>query len=250
MFDDDDALDDLISQGLKSYAEVAAAGRQSTWPRIRSALHRGHPRRGRGIRRLWIIPAVVLPLAVSAGTATALYSHSDPIVWILHQPTKPAPGKTVHAYYPPPRDVSLKQGASLLQVPRLVVLDGAADSQLESVRFQGATTASKSRSAPSDKGSVMLTYTIQGRTVSLREYNSGPGPLVVKLRRSNGKEPPEDGLSVMTLDGSSYQLERNAKDNVVFVEWKTLNGLLIVLNGGVSQSMSVPFVQRLVRHIH
>ena len=137
-----------------------------------------------------------------------------------------------------------------MQVPRLVVLDGAADSQLESVRFQGATTASKSRSAPSDKGSVMLTYTIQGRTVSLREYNSGPGPLVVKLRRSNGKEPPEDGLSVMTLDGSSYQLERNAKDNVVFVEWKTLNGLLIVLNGGVSQSMSVPFVQRLVRHIH
>lgn len=249
MFDDDGDLDELISQGLKSYAENAAAGRQSAWPRIQSALHQRQARRRRGISRLWIIPAVVLPLAISAGTATALYSHSDPIVWIFHQPTKPALGKTVHAYYPPPKAVSLAQGASLLQVPRLVV-DRSADSRLESVTFQGATTASKRQTAPSEKGSVTLIYSVQGRTISLREYNSGPGLFVAKLRRSNDEALPEDALSVMTLDGSSYQVERNANDKVIFVEWKTLHGLLVVLNGGVSKSMSVPFVQRLLPHIH
>jgi hypothetical protein len=249
MFDDDRDLDELISQGLKSYAEDAAARRQSAWPRIQSALHRRQARRRRGISRLWIIPAVVLPLSISAGTATALYSHSDPIAWILHQPTKPGPGKTVHVYYPPPQTVSLQQGARLLQVPRLVV-DGSPNSRLKSATFQGASANSKSRAAPSEKGSVTLVYSVQGQTISLREYNSGPGPLVAKLKRSNGAEAPEETLSVMTVDGSSYQVERNANDKVLFVEWKTLHGLLVVLNGGVSKSMSVPFVQGLLPHVH
>lgn len=250
MFDDDDgALDDLISQGLKSYAEDAAARRQSAWPRIRSALHLGQSRRRRGIRRLWIIPAVVLPLAVSAGTATALYSHSDPIVWIFHQPTRPASGKTVHAYYPPPKAVSLQQGASLLRVPRLVV-DESAGSRLRSVTFEGATTTAKGVAAPTQKGSVTLTYSVGRRSVSLREYNAGPGPLVARLRRSSGAQAPEDTLSVMTVDGSSYQVEQNAHSQVLFVEWKTLTGVLVFLNGGVSQSLPLGFVQTLLPHIY
>ncbi|MGA7088945.1 MAG: hypothetical protein WB116_11850 [Candidatus Dormiibacterota bacterium] len=249
MFSDDRDLADLISQGLKSYAEDAAAGRQSAWPRIQSALHQRQTRRRRGISRLWIMPAVVLPLAISAGTATALYSHSDPIVWIFHQPTKPAPGKTVHAYYPPPKAVSLRQGASLLQVPRLVV-DGGADSQLKSVTFQGATTASKSHIAASEKGSVTLIYIVQGQIISLREYNSGPGPLDANLKRSSSAEGPGETLSVMTVDGSTYQVEQNASNQVLYVEWKTLSGVLVLLNGRVSQPLAVSFVQSLLPHIH
>jgi hypothetical protein len=249
MFDDDGALDDLISQGLKSYAEDAAAGRQSAWQRIQSALHRRKAGRRRGISRLWIIPAVVLPLAISAGTATALYSHSDPIAWIFHTPTKPGPGKTVHVYYPPPTAVSLQQGALLLEVPRLVV-DGGASSRLKSATFQGATTNSKSRAAPSEKGSVTLIYSVQGQTISLREYNSGPGPLEAKLKRSNRAEAPEETLSVMTVDGSTYQVEQNASNQVLYVEWKTLSGVLVYLNGRVSQPLAVSFVQSLLPHVH
>lgn len=249
MFDDDRDLDDLISRGLKSYAEDAAAGRQSAWPRIRSALHRGQPRRRRGIRRLWIIPAVVLPLAVSAGTATALYSHSAPIVWIFHAPAKPSGSEIGHAYVPPPVAVSLQKGSSLLGV-RLLLIHGTLNTQLKSVSFQGATTTSKSKVATSEKGSVTLIYNVQGRTVSLREYKASPGPLVSKLRKPSDSTLPRETLSVMTLDGGTYQMELSADHKVLFVEWKTLRGVQVILNGSVAQSLPLIFVRALLPSIY
>jgi hypothetical protein len=118
------------------------------------------------------------------------------------------------------------------------------------VTFQGATTNSKSHAAPSDKGSVTLIYSVQGQTISLREYNSGPGPLVAKLKKSNGAEAPDETLSVMTVDGSTYQVEQNASNQLLYVEWKTLSGVLVFLNGRVSQPLAVSFVQSLLLHIH
>ncbi|MGB6771308.1 MAG: hypothetical protein WBF51_04810, partial [Candidatus Dormiibacterota bacterium] len=89
-----------------------------------------------------------------------------------------------------------------------------------------------------------------GQTISLREYNSGPGPLVANLKRSSGAEGPGETLSVMTVDGSTYQVEQNASNQVLYVEWKTLSGVLVLLNGRVSQPLAVSFVQSLLPHIH
>lgn len=238
---------------LKAYAERAAAGHQSVWPRVQKALREPDQRRRRRIPRRWLLPVILLPLLASAGTALAIYSHTSPIVWIFEHPTKPAKPQTVHVYYPPPESVSLTKAADLLGI-RLPQIHGVPQTQLRSVVFQGATRRDRAEHVPSDKGSVTLIYRLPGQTVSLREYHSGVGPLVSKLRGSvsSGTGKFKETMSVITVDGSSYEIEENASDQVLFAEWKTLSGVLIVLNGGgrISTPVSISFVTSLLPHIH
>lgn len=249
MFDDDGDLDDLISQGLKSYAGDAAADRQSVWPRVRSALHQGKSRRRRRISRFWLIPGVLLPLAVSAGSGLALYSHTSPIAWVFQHPIASRHSETVHVYYPPPKAVSLSQADSLLNL-HLLRLHGGTDAKLKSIIFQGATTTNRHVVAPSDRGLVMLTYEVGGQTVVLTESNARPGSLTTRLKGSTHSEPANETISVLTLYGSTYQVEQNANSEVLFVEWKSLSGVLLVLNGGVARPLALSFVESLLPQIH
>jgi hypothetical protein len=190
---------------------------------------------------------ILLPLLASAGTALAVYSHTSPIVWIFQLSAKPGIGHTDRSYIPPPESVSLKKAGSLLKVS-LVLIHGASPTHLRSVTFQGATTARKGLSAPSDKGSVVLVYSVAGQIISLREYHSSPGPLVSKLAGSNISPSGGQTISVITVDGGSYQIEQNSKGQVEFAEWKTLQGVLVVLNGLSPHSLSIDYVRDLLSH--
>jgi len=251
MFDDDQELDAALSHALNAYGERAAGDRSSSWPRIRAAMHAPARGRLRRLPRFWLVPAIILPLIATAGTALAIYSHTSPIVWIFDHPGASGRGQTVHVYYPPPRPVSLHEGEVLLGDP-LPQIQDLARVTLRSVTFQGATSRTKADAAPSDEGSVALVYDVEGQTVSLREYNSGRGPLISKLKGSNVSAGAGETLSVITVDGGSYQIEQNTRSQVLFVEWKTLPGVLIVMNGGgqVSTPLLLSFVESLLPHIH
>ncbi len=251
MFDDDREVDSALSHALKAYGDRAAGDRSSSWPRIRAAMNSPARGRRRRLLRFWIVPAIVVPLIATAGTALAIYSHTSPIVWIFDHPGTSARGPTVRVYYPPPRSVTLEEGRALLGVA-LPQIQGLARVTLRSVTFQGATSRTRADAAPSDQGSVALVYDVEGQTVSLREYNSGRGPLITKLKGSNVSAGAGDSLSVITVDGGSYQIEQDTRGHVLFVEWKTLPGILIIMNGGgkVSTPLLLSFVQSILPHIH
>jgi hypothetical protein len=197
---------------------------------------------------------ILLPFLASAGSALAIYSHTSPIVWIFEHPAKPAKPQTVHVYYPPPEAVSLTKAQDLLGI-RLPQIRGVPQTQLRSVVFQGATRRDRAEQVPADKGSVTLIYRLPGQTVSVREYHSGVGPLVTKLRRgsaTSGTGKFKQTISVITVHGNSYEIDQNASDQVLYAEWKTLSGVLIVLNGGgkISTPLSMSFVTALLPHIH
>jgi hypothetical protein len=127
---------------------------------------------------------------------------------------------------------------------QLALIRGNQTAQLQSATFQGATRARKGMFVATDKGSVLLIYSVDKQTISLREYNAGPGALDTKLKGSpaSGKYAKQP-ISVMTLDGGSYEIGRNANKQIIYVEWKTLRGVLVVLNGlnGSNGVISQPF---------
>lgn len=251
MFDDDQDLDEALSRALKGYAGDALKHHEPAWPRIQVALHQDRPRRPRRLTKLWIIPVMTFLVLASAGTALAVYSHTSPIIWIFERPVKSDRGETVHAYIPPPQSVTLKKAGSLLRI-RLALLRGTPSGRLQSVTFQGATTTSKKRLAATDKGSVVLIYSVQGRTVSVREYHAGPGALITRLKGTNYSASARESISVISIGGGFYEIETNAKIQVLYAEWKTLDGVLVILTGfhaGLGQPLPLDFVRGLLPHI-
>ena len=245
MFDDPDSFDELLSRQMRTFVDQASHAHESAWPRIHRSLSSRLRRPRRRLSRWWILPGVMLPLAATVVTAAALYSHTAPIEWIFHQPQSASSSVAGNSYVPPARSLSLSQAESLLGV-RLVQLRGFAAISLQSVTFQGATTTSAHVTAPSRKGIVTLTYLLRGRKVSLREYNSGPGPIVSRLRPSSGSDSGGTTIAVMTIHHGSYQVERNSHGGVLFVEWKTLRDVLVVLNGEPNRPLSLTFVRSIV----
>lgn len=250
MFDDDSELDQELSRTLKAYGDRAAEDHPSLWPRVQNGLRRSGQRRTRRIPRRWLLPVILLPLLASAGTALAVYSHTSPIVWIFQPASKSGLGQTNHAYIPSPERVSLARGSSLLKTP-LVLLRGEPNAHLQSVTFQGATTADRAKVAPSDQGSVVLVYRINRKTISLREYHSSVGPLVTKLRGSvsSGTGSHRQALSVITVSGSTYQVDIGVGDQVNFTEWKTVRGVLVVLNSLAPRTLPLQYLRQLLPHL-
>jgi hypothetical protein len=50
----------------------------------------------------------------------------------------------------------------------------------------------------------------------------------------------------MTIHHGSYQVESNSHGGVLFVEWKTLRDVLVVLNGEPNHPLSLTFVRSVV----
>jgi hypothetical protein len=98
---------------------------------------------------------------------------------------------------------------------------------------------------------VVLIYRINGKTISLREYRSSVGPLVTKLKGpvSSGTGSHQQTLSVITVRGSTFQVDIGPSEQVNFTEWKTIHGVLVVLNGVDPRTLPLEYLRQLLPHL-
>jgi len=242
---DDDQLDVAMSRALQDFADRDAPRHASLVPRILRSLH--NPRRKRlfSRRRLWLVPMVFGALALSTGSALALYSHTAPILWIYSHPAAGKAGASATGPARIPVPISIGAGSALLGAP-LQVPRGLGHIGLVSSVYRPALSID-GRAVPGSLASVELTYAIDGTPVALNESYVGPGTLVTKLKSG----PPAFGRqdAIIYLDGGTYELERDRSGQVMFVEWKSRSGVVVTLTGADGQGLATSFVEMILTHI-
>jgi hypothetical protein len=124
------------------------------------------------------------------------------------------------------------------------------DGRTQSVVFHPPVTAINRKSVTHNTGAAALYYTVNGDRIEIVEQMdpNGSGPLDVTLKQFYQPVPGLSNAAVERLGGADYLVLRSPSDGaIVAIEWKTSDGVIIMIN--CNQPLSTDAVFTLIQHL-